>query len=79
MPSRGIFRPLGALEGDQDAAPDPDGVLERLESRCMRLPVAVTKVGVARTGGHDQPVVDEHGSIGQFNRARGDVDALGLA
>ena len=62
--SRGVFRSLGALEGYQDTAPDPDGVLERLESWCMWFPIAVTKVAVARADGHDQPVVDEHGSIG---------------
>ncbi len=73
-----IFLTLGALERDQDAPPDRDGILERLESRRIRLPVAVTEVRVLRSGGDDQPVVVDRSAVGDLDASCGDIDARGI-
>ena len=73
--SASILLTLGALERDQDAPPDRDGILERFESRRIRLPVAVTEVRVLRSGRDDQPVVVERAAVGELDASRGDIDA----
>ena len=56
---RGSRLALGALEGQQHATAHLERVLERLQSRRMRLPLGVTEVRVARAGADDQEVVVE--------------------
>ena len=54
---RGIGLDLGPLEGQQDAAADGGGVLERLQARRERLPFVMAEIGVLRAGGEHQGVV----------------------
>jgi hypothetical protein len=55
----GVFLALGSLECDQDAPPDRNGILERFQSRCIRLPIVVAEISVLRSGRDNQPVVVE--------------------
>ena len=50
---------LGALEGEQDAAAQIGGVVDRLETRRERRPVVVTEIGVPRAGREHQIVVGD--------------------
>ena len=50
---------FGALEREEHAPPDLEGVLEVLQARSVDLPVVVTEVRGLRADGEDQPVVRE--------------------
>ena len=63
-----ILLPLGALEGDQDAPPDRDGIFQRLQSRRVRLPISVAEVRVTRSSRDDQPVVVERSAVASTRR-----------
>ncbi len=54
---RRIGLALGALEGDQDAAPQRGGVLQRLQSGRERFPFVMAEIGVTRAGREHQRVV----------------------
>ena len=45
---------LRALERDENAAPDVERILERLQAGRVRSPLVVAEIRVARSGGHDQ-------------------------
>src|SRR6202021_818392 len=50
-------QPSGQFKGQQPAAADFEGILNRLEARSERFPVLVTEVGVTGSGGDDQVVI----------------------
>jgi len=54
---RRIGFPFGPLERHEDSAANRGGVLQGLESGCVRLPFVVAEVGVARAGRQHQGVV----------------------
>ena len=58
-----VFLALRLLERDERAAPYFERVLDRLEPRRVRLPVAVAEVRVRRAGREDQEVVAELGPV----------------
>src|SRR5260370_131422 len=51
---------LGQFEGQKNAAADFEGIFNRLQTGCQRLPFIVTKVGVGCPRGDDQKVKIEH-------------------
>ncbi len=50
---------LGALKGDQDAAPQRRRILQRLQPRRERLPFVMAEIGMPRAGGENERVVGE--------------------
>jgi hypothetical protein len=70
----GIGLALGLLESGQHAAPNFDRVTNALQPRRDRHPLAVSEIGVARAGRHDQKVVVERTFVEQQPLAR-QVDA----
>ena len=78
LPCRVRFA-LGALEGQENAPPDFEGILERLEARREPCPFGVAEVGVARPGCHDQRVVVERRPIRQLDTPGVHVDPRHLA
>ena len=69
---------LGGLEGDEDAAADLDGVVDRLEARGMHGPGLVAEVGVARSAGHHERVVGHGRAVGEAHLAASGVNVDGL-
>ena len=65
-----VLLALGRLEGDEDAAPDLERVVDRLEAGGVRRPVVVAEVRVTRARGHDQRVVGERPAVGHQDLAR---------
>ena len=59
LPPRRIRFTLGALEREQDAPANLQGILERLQARRVARPFVVPEVAVARAGGDDQVVVSD--------------------
>ena len=59
MAANRIGLPLGALEGEQHAAPDLERILQALQPGRERLPLVVAEVGVVGAGGDDEVVVVE--------------------
>ena len=66
---------LGVLEGDQDAAPQRGGVLQRLQPGRERLPFVMAEIGVAGAGGEHQRVVGQRVAAIQRHAARRGVHA----
>ena len=71
----GIGFALGALEGQENAAADRRGVLERLEAGREPLPFVMAEIGVPRAGRHHQRVEFDRVAVLQQNLARGVIDA----
>ena len=45
------------FEGEQHAAPDRGGVVDRFEARGQSRPIIVAEIGVLRTGRQDQIII----------------------
>ena len=71
----GIAFALGVLEGDQDAAPQRGGVLQRLQAGRERLPFVMAEIGVAGAGGEHQRVVGQRVAAIERHAARLGIDA----
>src|SRR5438270_5618463 len=50
---------LRSLERDKDAATNRGGVLDALDTWCVRRPIVATEIGMPGAGGEDEPVVAE--------------------
>ena len=59
--------------GQQHAAPDGEGVFDRLQARSVLPPMVVAEVGVARARSQHQPVVAQR-TVAKLHRAALDVD-----
>ena len=73
LPGIGIGLTLGALEGQQDAPPDRQRVIDGLEARREGLPVVVAEPAVPGAGRHDEAVVGDGSAVRKLDRARGRV------
>src|SRR5215472_10990322 len=65
---------LGALEGNENAAPHRGGILDALEPRGQRRPLVVAEIGFSSAGRDDQLVVWNAALCG-LHRVVGDIDA----
>ena len=65
--TRRIGLAFGALERKQDATPNLKGILERLQSRSIPVPLIVTKIAVARARRDDEIVVVDQRGVFQTN------------
>ena len=65
---------LGALEGQQDATPQQQRIVERLQARRVRSPLVVAEVVVRGATGHEQEVIGQRRAVGTQHAARGQVD-----
>ena len=63
-----LLRPrlgLGALESEQDLAPERRGILDLLDALRVDLPFVVAEIGVAGAGRDDQVVVMDRAAVGE--------------
>jgi hypothetical protein len=72
-----VLLALRRLEREQDAPPDLQRVLQRLEPGGQGLPFLVAEVRVAGAGGHDEGVVPERARV-ERHAPGGRVHRLGL-
>ena len=75
----GVRLALGRLERDEDAAPDLRGVVDGLETRCVRRPLVVPEVAVPGAGRDDERVVREVEAVPEPDLAGDRVDPRRLA
>ncbi len=78
LPPRWICFMLSALEREQDAAANLEGILERLEAGRMARPLVVPEIAVAGAGRDDQVVVPDGRSLVQPHFPRGQINRPGL-
>src|SRR5439155_22540906 len=78
VPRRVSFA-LRILEGQADATPDRQRVLERLQAGRIRLPVVVAEIGVTGAGRDDQVVVLDGRSILEHDARARELDRPYLA
>ena len=71
LPMSVVGRALGELEGAVDRAADLEGVVDCLHSRGDERELVVTKVGLPRSGRHDETVV---GVLARLGRDRHGLD-----
>ncbi len=72
---RGVGFALGALEGEQHAAADFVGILQRFQARRVHRPVVVAEIAVGGAGGDDQAVVGDLVAAIEHHGAARNVDA----
>lgn len=65
---------FGALEGEQQLAPQHQRVVQRLQAGRMLGPVIVAEVGMGGAGGQQQHVVAERAAVGEHHLTAGRCD-----
>src|SRR5690606_19959615 len=62
-----ISLPLGDLEGEQNAAPHLDSVLDGLQSGSRTFPIVVAEIGVTSARRDDQIVIADRRTVFEFD------------